>query len=146
MEWAEFPWGTLITIGVLMLSVALLAMDERNRRKFTTREEMQGMNSRIEKDLNGLSTKITEGLERKRILIDRNAGLFVSLDDRVGDLEQATSLLEERQANNWRHIAEQMSSTAETIKEVTKELKELSRSQQEYALRLERLHNTKGGD
>lgn len=134
MNLADFPWGELITIGVLMLSVALLAMDERNRRKFITRDEANGMRTRIE-----------EKVDRIEKSCERNNTLYVMLDDRTGDLEEKTSLLEERQSQQWERISEQMANTAATIREVTHELKEISKMQQDHAIRLERNNRNNNG-
>lgn len=137
MTWAQIP--VLVTIGTLMLTITLLAMDERNRRKFSSREDVNGMRERLEKDIHAVGVKLTEGLARKRALIERNAGLFVQLDDRVGHLEQTTSLLEERQTQQWGRISEQMASTARTIEGVTQRLERISEMQQDFAIRIERI-------
>lgn len=76
-------------------------------------------------------------IERK---VERNTGLFVALDDRVGDLEEKVGVLEERQAQHWGRISEQMAQTAKTIENVTERLERISQTQQDFALRLERNH------
>lgn len=128
MNWDSFPWGAALTFVGLAVAVTLLAMDERNRRKFLTREDATGMSKRIDTEMGTI-----------RHDCERTSGLFVSLDDRVGILEGQATKLEERQSQQWERISEQMAHTAETIREVTKELKDISRMQQEHALRLERL-------
>lgn len=129
MTWESFPWGPAVTIAVLMWGVALLAMDERNRRKFLTREESEGMRKRLEADLQGAQSGCA-----------RNEAYLVGIDDRVGDLEEKAARIEERQTQQWERISEQMAHTAETIRAVTAELKEISRMQQDHAIRLERMH------
>lgn len=133
MNWDAFPWGPALTLAGLLVAISLLAMDERNRRKFLTREDGDGMGKRLDGEVVGLRREC-----------ERTSGLFVSLDDRVGHLEETTGRIEERQTQQWERISEQMAHTAETIRDVTRELKEISRMQQEHALRLERLHRTGG--
>lgn len=143
MTWLDVPWGAVLTFVGLVSAVLLLALETRLRGrfaergevfdangkpKFCSRDAVNGITQRIDRDLDGLGKKV-----------DRNAGLFVSLDDRVGDLEEKTALLEERQSQQWERISEQMSQTAQTIREVTAELKEISKMQQEFALQLERM-------
>jgi hypothetical protein len=133
VSWGEVPWGAAVTFAGMVAVIVLLAMDERNRRKFLTREEAEGMSKRFDANLSA-----------KRAGIERNAGLFVALDDRVGDLEEKVGKIEERQTQQWERISQQMGHTADTIREVTKELKDISRMQQEHALRLERITRTGG--
>lgn len=125
INWAMI--GVLLTIGSMMSGITLLAMDERNRRKFWSREDEQIMSKQRDE-------KLTE-LDRK---VERNAGLFIALDDRVGDLEEKTALLEERQTQQWGRISDQMSGTARTMEHVTSELKEISRIIHEHTVLLAR--------
>lgn len=130
MTWASFPWGAVLTVAGLVSAVLLLAMDERARRKFATREDVNGLTRRIDKDMDGLGRKA-----------ERNTGLFVQLDDRVGDLEEKAALLEERQSQQWERISEQMAQTARTIESVVARMERVSEIQQEFALQLERMRS-----
>ena len=130
MPWIELNWamiGVLVTIGALLSGVTLLAMDERNRRKFASREEINGMRERLERDIAEVDRKV-----------ERNTGLYVAIDDRTGDLEEKTSLLEERQTQQWARISDQMAVTARTMETVTRELKEISGIIHEHAVQLAR--------
>ena len=71
--------------------------------------------------------------------IERNAGLFVQLDDRVGTLEEKAAVLEERQSQEFRRAAEQIAAAAEAVRDVTRELKEISKSQTALALQMEEM-------
>lgn len=142
----ELDWGmigTLITIIVTVAGVALLALDERNRKKFAPRESLfdaSGDPKFVSRtDMSGFVARIDDRLDRKRREIERNAGLFVSLDDRVGDLEEKTALLEERQTLQWQRISEQMAATARSVDDATRRMEKISESQQSLALKLERL-------
>lgn len=131
---ASLTWGEAMAFAVPVVAVVLLAIDERGRRKFFSREDADGMAKRIDKDVDAIGRKS-----------ERNTGLFVALDDRVGDLEERIGRMEERQTQQWERVAEQMANTARTIDDVTRRLELMSAAQQEHALRLERLHRT-GGD
>lgn len=125
----EIPWGALATVVLAVAAVALLAMDERNRRKFLTRDEATGMRERLEGDI-----------KRNATTSERNGGLFVSLDDRVGDLEEKVARIEERQTQQWERISEQMASTAEALKDAVKRVESVTDAQHKLAIELERLH------
>jgi hypothetical protein len=115
--------------GGAVAGVLLAALETRLRKVFATDKDMTGATQRIDGELTKLHRKT-----------ERNAGLFVALDDRVGDLEQKTSVLEERQTQQWGRISEQMSSTARTIERVAQEMREIAGMQQSLALELERRH------
>lgn len=121
MTWSDFPWSAAVAIALAIIALTMLALETRLRGSFA-------------------SVKDVDGIGRK---VERNTGLYVALDDRVGDLEEKVSVVEERQTQQWERISQQMNQTATTIRDVTKELKEISRMQQEHALRLERI--AKGG-
>lgn len=134
MNWQEFPWSAALTVSVLLASLAMLAMDERLRRKFLTRDEfgrIEEEGKRRDKELCG----DIDGIGRK---VERNTGLYVALDDRVGDLEEKVSVVEERMTQQWERISEQMNNTAGMIREVTRDLKDISNTVHEQALALER--------
>ena len=125
MNWTDFPWGAALTLAGLIAAVVTLAMDERNRRKFQTREDATGMSQRIDTDIAKLEAKT-----------QRNTGLFVQLDDRTGDLEEKVARIEERQTQQWERISEQMANTARTIENVTKELKAITDQQHRFAVEM----------
>lgn len=159
MRWADVPWGDLLAVGGLVWVLTALAMEARFRVKFAPYERLFDKDGRprfVEReaimdadgrpkfcsreDVNGLSQKLDERIERKRLMIERNAGLFVALDDRVGDLEEKAARIEERQTMQWERISDQMAQTARTIEDVARRLERISEMQQEHALRLERIH------
>lgn len=113
---ADFPWGAAVTLAGLIVAVALLAMDERNRRKFLSREDADGMRKRLEEDL-------TAAEERQ----ERMENMHVRLDDRVGAIETTVSRMDERQTQQWERVSEQMANTARTIDGVTKRLEAISK-------------------
>jgi hypothetical protein len=126
---SELPWSALLALAILIGTVLMMAMDERNRRKFATREELTGMVERIEKDLDGIGRKVGE-----------NRLHAASLDERVGHVEEKAALLEERQTQQWGRISEQMAATAVTLRDVMKEVKSVADTQNALALRMERLN------
>ncbi len=96
--------------------------------RFLTRDDAIGMSQRLDaRDAD---------LERKT---ERNAGLFIQIDDRTGDLEEKVARIEERTTQQWERISEQMAATAANTREATKELKHIAGTVQELALRLERM-------
>lgn len=134
-----------------MLSVVLLlAMDERNRRKFAVKSDVCTADGKYRflsrEDAVGMSQRFDTSLAELGRSVDRNSHLFVSLDDRIGTLEGQTARIEERQTQQWERISAQMASTAETIKQVTSELKDISRMQQDFALQMERMRYPKTAD
>jgi hypothetical protein len=145
VNWAMI--GVLTPIAALLVGVALLAFDERARRKFASKEDIckpDGTAKFLRKDdFEGFSKRMDKTLTEIERKIEMNTGLYVKLEDRTGDLEGKVILLEERQTQQWLRISDQMAATAVTMKEITRELKQISESHQQYALRLERLqgHN-----
>lgn len=147
VTWADFPWGAVLTFAGLFSAVVLLAMDERNRRKFATRDDLFGADGKpkyCSRDaVNGITQRFDKDIDALGRKADRNTGLFVALDDRVGDLEEKAALLEERQSQQWERISQQMAQTAKTIENVAGRLERISEMQQEHALRLERVHQNR---
>lgn len=126
---ADIPWGAAVSLLGLLAVVMLLAMDERNRRKFFTREEATGMRERME-----------DTMKRNGAATDRNGNLFVALDDRVGDLEEKAARIEERQTQQWERISEQMASTARALDNAVARVENVTTAQHQLAIELERLH------
>lgn len=125
----EIPWGAAVALVGTLAAVALLAMDERNRRKFLTRDEATGMRERLEADI-----------KRSATAAERSGSLFVALDDRVGDLEEKAARIEERQTQQWERISEQMASTAKALDNAVARVETVTEAQHKLALELERLH------
>lgn len=121
--------ATVITILAFLAAVALPALDERNRRKFASREDMTGMRERLEADI-----------KRAATAAERSGSLFVALDDRVGDLEEKAARIEERQTQQWERISEQMASTAKALDNAVARVENVTEAQHKLALELERLH------
>jgi hypothetical protein len=124
---------TAVFGGGALGAVIVAALETRLRRVFTTREDADGMARRLD-----------ARLDRKAQLIERNVGLYVALDDRVGDLEQETTRLGERQTQQWERISEQMATTARTIERTAHEIQEVAKIQHALALELERRHQPRG--
>jgi hypothetical protein len=131
MTFAQIAAAAAGTIPVLLFiaAIALPALDERNRRKFASREEMNGMRERLESDISRAATTA-----------ERNGNLFVALDDRVGDLEEKAARIEERQTQQWERISEQMASTARALDNAVARVENVTEAQHKLALELERLH------
>lgn len=117
-------WGAVIGILVTIGSVGLLALDERMRRKFAARD-----------DLNALGKKV-----------DANQTLFVQLDDRVGAVETEMQVMQERTTQQWERISERVEEAARTMDSVTLRLERMAEKQEQQAIRLERLQPRRGVD
>lgn len=124
----SIDWGVVVTLALALAAVLGLAMDERNRKKFTSVEDHKKDIDSINGDLNEMGRKI-----------ERNTGLYVAIDDRTGDLEEKVALLEERQTQQWSRISDQMSQTATTLRDVMKEVRHVTQIQHDLALKMERL-------
>lgn len=141
MEWADFPWGAVVTLALALTGLIVLALTEVFRRQFASKESVCRPDGStkfprkedVEKDLNEIGRKV-----------ERNLNLYVALDDRTGKMEGDFRVLEERQKQEWKLISDQIARTAETMKAVTAELKEVTKMQQDYALRFERHHRDEG--
>jgi len=129
----------LRTWGVQYFAARELVLDKNGDLRLVTKSELNGMAQRIEERFGGVKDR----LDYKAKKIERNVGLFVSLEDRVGDLESKTALIEERQTQQWARISDQMASTARTIENVGKKMEEVSGMQQRLAVELERRHKTR---
>lgn len=129
-----------------MLGVAGMAMTEFFRGKFASKLDVckpDGTAKFVKKEeLEGFVRRIEESLRNVDNKVERNTMLYVKVEDRTGDLEGKVILLEERQTQQWERISIQMAQTADTMREIALELKEISTSHQEYAIRLERLMNS----
>lgn len=144
MQWSNFPWGPALTFAVLFCTIASMAMDERNRRKFATREEVIGSDGKAKfptrEEMNGMGERIDKELRTLLHDCERNGAMFVKMDDRVGYLEGQAERMAERQTQQWERISEQMASTARTIDNVSKKQEDIAKMLHEFALELERTH------
>lgn len=142
MTWQTFPWGPAIAALGVVSAVLLLALDERNRRRFATREDVYGPDGRAlrpsREEVQGIIDRIDVRIDAINTACERTSNLFVSLDDRVGQVEGDMAIVKERQTQQWQNISEQMSRTARTLEEVTKDLRIISEKQHAFALDMER--------
>lgn len=149
----SLPWGAIVAFSVVLWGVLWLALQSKLGSKFVVREDLF-MHDGKEKyctreSVNGLGQRVDRDIADVNRKADRNAGLFVQLDDRMGALEGRVSLLEERHTQQWGRIADQMAATARTIEDVVKRLEVVSKEQslqaQEHALLVERWKNLNRG-
>jgi len=125
--------------GGTVAAVLAAAAETRMRKVFVPREDFDGFKGHFREK----QTEVKDRLDYKAKKIERNVNLFVSLEDRVGDLEQKTALIEERQTHQWERISERMAATALTIERVAKEMEEVGKTQNRLALELERRHQSR---
>lgn len=148
MSWGEILTvaGTVAALLGVVAAALLPAMDERNRRKFAAIEAVQTPDGKpkcaTREELQGAVERLEELTRRNRTSVERNDSLVVALDDRVGRIESTSTRLDERQSQESRRVSEELARTSETLREVMVEMKSISKTQQELALRLERLFRT----
>lgn len=130
----DLTWSALIALSGLVAAVVLLAMDERNRRKFQPREEAESSLKRVHR-------RIDENCNRS----EGTVRLVASMDDRVGVLESRAERIEERQAQHFERISEQLAATARMNDQTAQRLETMGGQLQEMALRLERIYHQRGG-
>ncbi len=122
MSWADFPWGPALTGLALLIAVLLLAMDERNRRKFPTRDEMNGMRERLEKDLGAVKHSC-----------ERTESFSVQLDDRQGESERHIALLQQRQDHDSKVVAEKLAEAGRSMENVMSQIRQVQHEQARIA-------------
>lgn len=113
---ASLPWELVVFVLSLILSIALLAMDERNRRKFLTREESKGIVNRMD-EANVTCRQNVEAFER----------MCLVLNERTGTLEEKVAVLTERQTQQWDRISEQVAETMKRVEDVVRRLEVVSK-------------------
>lgn len=122
------PWGAVLTLMTLLSGVGLIAMDERNRRKFVAKDDGS---------LDRVHHRIDVEADRVQGLIS----LHASLDDRLGDTERLLARMDERQTQHWERISKELHTTAVTIRDVMVKVESVSSQQMELAGRMERMRN-----
>lgn len=135
--------GTFVAILAVFVPIILLAMDERNRKKFASKstvcDEKGDPRFLSKHDASGWSARLDEERRGMQKELDSYKELYVRLDDRVGELEAKVAVMEERQLQEWRQITKEMSQVAETIKSVATQMTNISEGNQKLALTLERM-------
>lgn len=128
--------GAAFKIGLAAAKTEFIARnrlyDEHDRPLYIPREEFNGMSKRRDE-------QIADLLHRT----EQNAGQIVSHTDRLADIDNKVSVMEERQTRVWESIAKDLSHTADTVKAAVAELREISDMQKTLASRMERFDDRK---
>lgn len=122
-------WAFLAAnIGILTVvsGISLLALDERARRKFVSKETLDGVTQRFDAMLRDTNANV-ERVER----------MLITQDDRLGAMEREVLVLTERQTQQWGRIADQLEANANVNKDVMERIERTSASLHQLALRLE---------
>lgn len=131
--------STLATVAVVS-PILLYAMDERNRKKFASRNSVCDANGDprflTREDASGLVKRIEEQISTVDRTIQQTSQFVFSHNDRIADLEQARARLEAANTAQSQQTATQMQQIAETLRGVTKEVQAIVRDQRDLAIEL----------
>ena len=143
----DFPWGAVVSLATAVgggIAVILIAaLRESLRRDFASKDVVMGPDGQprfLPKD----EAKESFDLLHKRIdtnkaQVEAITGLFRTVDDRAGAIEERLARMEERQTQQWGRVSESLANTARTNSAITRKQEEMGRMLSELAIRIERI-------
>lgn len=143
----ELPWSAIVAAAALAVSVALAALTNRMRGEFADRRRLFDEADRpifVDRDeAKSAIERVHRRVDEQDKRADSVVGLVTGMDDRIGVVENRIERLDERQAQHWERISEQLSTTAKMNDETSRRLEAMGERLSTLAIRIEQIQRDK---